>query len=327
MTADEEAIRNFKPPFVWPNPAFPFRLYLDHPKCRIFIIENLSHNWEWMSKYRDGIRETDFFFVLVGWYFDEPYVRKDMNMLKALGLNTNNFFILCNDKRELDVYSKVGFNASIINQNAWLDENKVMRPMPEVDKKYNAIYVARRSEFKRHMLAENVENLALVAGINHGFSISEIPSDYAYLNDSPLKPEEVCEKINQSHVGLILSAREGSCYASSEYLLCGVPVVSTASEGGRATWYNEYNSRVVDANPEAVAAGVEYFLSHPRDPQRIRQLHVEQSRKFRTRFVETLGDVLRRFGVTDMDPERYFWENYLHKMRKSIKPDFKKLFA
>jgi glycosyltransferase involved in cell wall biosynthesis len=126
---------------------------------------------------------------------------------------------------------------------------------------------------------------------------------------------------------LILSEEEGACFASSEYLLCGIPVVSTPSKGGRDVWYNEYNSIICDPTPDAIALAVEEFVRNPRDPQRIRQDHIDQAQKYRERFINLLADVFNRFGVVDVEPLNYFKANFFHKLRKSYKPDFKAIFG
>lgn len=316
-------VNTYKPPYIWPNPAFPFRIYLDHPKCRIFIIENIHHNWEWMKIYAGRFKKNDVFLVYCGWYQSEEFAAEAETIFNILGLNKNNFYFLYNSGKELLNFETYGFQGEIINQNAWLDENVVMKPLG-LEKKYNAIYVARRSAFKRHQLAAKVENLALVAGINHGNVVVEVP-DHVYINDRQLTPEEVCIKINEAKCGLILSASEGACFSSSEYLLCGVPVVSTPATGGRHAWYNEYNSIVCDPNPDSVADAVDEFLKRPRDPLKIREMHIELSVFYRKKFIELLRRTFKEYGV-DLDPDSYFKENFFHKLRKSYKPNFDEIF-
>ncbi|MDR2789433.1 MAG: hypothetical protein LBB59_00420 [Campylobacteraceae bacterium] len=317
-------IDNFKP-YIWPRPSFPFSLYYKDNLCRIFIIENLQHNWEWMLKYHKRFRPTDFFFVILGWHYHEYLVRQADIMLDILHLNKENFFILYNSQADKDIFSRYGYNGDIVNQNAWLDETLVMKPI-KLQKEFDAVYVARRVAFKRHFLASKVPNLALVVGNNSaGGGEIDLPP-YKYLNPAHLTPEQVCEKINQSHCGLILSEHEGACHASSEYLLCGVPVVSTPSFGGRDVWYNEYNSIIAEPTPDAVASAVEEMVRHPRDPKTIRDMHIEQSLKYRERFIIELSGVLKKFGVKNVDAKQYFYKNFFHKMRKSYKPDFESIF-
>lgn len=314
----------FTPSYTWPNPAFPFRVYLDHPKLRIFIIENIQHNWKWLKDYSKNFRETDFFLVYCGWYHSIEFATEADKIFRILNLDQDRFYFLFNSRLEQLNFAKFGFKGKIINQNAWLDEKSVMRPM-NIEKKYDAIYVGRRSAFKRHLLAEKIENLALVAGNNHGNNLSPIPS-HSYINDNPLSPDDVCRKINESRCGLILSLVEGACFASSEYLLCGIPVVSTHSFGGRDVWYNEYNSIICDATSDSIFAAVEEFKSNPRDPQLIRQMHIDLAKHFRNEFISLLHNIFSLYGVIDLDPKKYFEDNFFHKLRRSYSPKMNELF-
>lgn len=60
---------------------------------------------------------------------------------------------------------------------------------------------------------------------------AEAPAPPAFL-----PPAQVCAALNRGEVGLALSELEGACWASTEYLLCGLPVVSTPCSGGREVW-------------------------------------------------------------------------------------------
>ena len=318
-------MKDFSPCYVWPNEVIPFRLYLNDPLCRIFIIENLQHNFRWLSKYRKGIKETDCFLVIIGCYYHEWLVNEAKTMLDHLDLNVSQFHILFNDERDQKIFKDKGFQGQIINQNAWIDENLVMQ-VRKAQKEYDGIYVGRRSAVKRHMLASRVSRLAIVAGDNHGNNIAPIPNT-SYLNSMPLSPDEVCDRINMSCSGLILSEKEGACFASSEYLLCGVPVVSTISEGGRDIWYNEYNSKIVEPCPIQIAEAVEFFKSHTPDPNKIRRMHIEQATEFRFRFSLLVRTILANNDINYIDTESYFEKHFTHKMRPYIKPDFETIFS
>ena len=320
-------MKSFKPSYVWPNPAFPFRVYYESTDLRIFIIENIQHNWEWMSVYASSFRETDYFFVYCGWYHSESFAKEADEIFSSLGLDRTKFFFLFNSGSELENFSPYGFCGEIINQNAWLDENLVMKPLDGVEKKYDAIYVGRFSAFKRHYLAANVDNLALVAGNNHGNKVVEDIPAYAFRNEAPLSPDEVCAKINESRCGLILSAEEGACFASSEYLLCGIPVVSTPSEGGRDVWYDGYNSIVCDAHADSVAEAVKFFVENPRDPELIRSAYLAKARFYRYKFIAKLAEIFHQHGQYDVDAYKFFHETFMHKLRRSYRPNFDEIFG
>ncbi len=106
--------------------------------------------------------------------------------------------------------------------------------------------------------------------------------------------------LNNCQVGGIFSAKEGACYASTEYLLCGLPVITTASKGGRHVWYTPQNSITVEATPEAVAAGVQLALhklaTGEFDRQKIRQHAVDMCQGFRIELVRKVQQLCRQLG-------------------------------
>lgn len=316
----------YKPSYVWPNPAFPFRVYFESQDLRIFIIENIQHNWNWLKEYHTYFKPSDYFFVYCGWYHSEYFAKEAEQIFAELGLSKDNFYFMYNQTNEEDNFSVKGFKGELINQNCWLDENLVMKPLG-LEKQFDAIYVGRFSAFKRHHLAQKVSNLALVAGNNHGNAVAEGIPSHVYLNEAPLTPDGVCEKINQANCGLILSETEGACFASSEYLLCGIPVVSTPEFGGRSVWYDSYNSIICDPDPDAVAEAVRFFNENPRDPNVIRQRHIAKANYFRAKFILKFAELLDAHGIVGVNPFEYFKDNYIHKLRKSYRPDFHKIFV
>lgn len=302
--------------YTWPNPSFPFRFYLDSPECRVFIIHNITHNYEWLKQIKDKIKPTDFFYVTLAWYLSKHLAKAGNDMFNRLGLNKDQFYIMYNDLDEQVNGSKFGFNGHIINHNAWLDENKYIIK-PNIEKIYDAVYVARRSEMKRHYLASRIENLALVAGgINHKNKICNIPSSR---NDSTKKLDinGICNILNSSCAGLCLSEMEGACWSSGEYLLCGIPVVSTHSSGGRAIWYNVDNSLIVEDTPDAVASGVKQVINKQLSRDVIRQDHIDKQAFFRDEFKRHLFKTLTTYNTT-IDVDRYFTDNFIDKMYTSM---------
>lgn len=95
-----------------------------------------------------------------------------------------------------------------------------------------------------------------------------------------LSPEEIVKFANQSYVGGIFSPIEGQCLASSEYLLCGLPVISVKSKGGRDVWYNEKNSIICKNNQNDVLKCVniakEKIKKGEFNSETIRQMHLDQ---------------------------------------------------
>tara|TARA_R100000008_G_scaffold57890_1_gene35837 strand:- start:321 stop:1295 length:975 start_codon:yes stop_codon:yes gene_type:complete len=304
--------------YTWPS-AFPFRLYLNRPECRIFIIETISHNYNWFKEINDKIKETDYFFVIMGWNFNDTLATAGKKMIEELRLDINNFFLMHNSLDEMARALEYGFRGDFINHNAWLDEDKFK--ILDCPKKYDALYVARRIAVKRHYLASGIKNLALAAGgwVNKNEKV-ELPicknDPNKYYNRT-----EIVKLINESSCGLCLSEVEGACFSSSEYLLCGVPVVSTPSKGGRDIWYNINNSILTEPKIESVSKAVELIKQKQFCPQTIREEHIKKMSLFRGKFVQELAYVFDKYGIKDECPMNYFKNNFFEKMRKDAGGD------
>jgi len=280
--------------YTWPNDNFPFKCLVDGRNARVFFLSDITHNYKWFKKAATFFRETDFFFVAFGWYFSEALAYQSKEIFKWLDLNPDQFYLLFNSYEEQENGIKYGFKGEVISNNAWLDERNYKiskRPI-----KYNALYIARPVAFKKHRLLAGVENLALVAGgKSYGSPGARLPPS---LNDSEkfLSKKEISEICGESKCGVILSKEEGACFASSEYLLSGLPVVSTSSRGGRDLWYSKNNCIYVEANNESVKEGVKRVSMQRWDPELIRDLHILQSHSYRRRFHQKLKAILDERG-------------------------------
>jgi glycosyltransferase involved in cell wall biosynthesis len=212
-------------------------------------------------------------------------------VVKAKMPHPENVTFLCNDLGVLRDRLSVGLKAIFVNQNAFIDD-RIFGIDPDADRIYDAVYNARLRPVKRHVLARKVGEaraLALIVGF-HTPSLESVPEHEvpktAMRNGYQLLPSTVCRILNQCRIGLILSAAEGACFASGEYLLCGLPVVSTPSSGGRDVWYDDENSIIAEPDEDAVLAAVDALLAEPRDPVRIRESHLRRMHAHRQRFVD-----------------------------------------
>jgi glycosyltransferase involved in cell wall biosynthesis len=190
---------------------------------------------------------------------------------------------LASSTGELVRFRRAGLSAILMGNTAMSDE-RIFRPLSGRQARFDAVYDARLSPFKRHPLAAEVPNLALLTYVYEGkvdpdyraavaptFARSHVfngdPFSGAYRH---LPPQEVNEALNQCAVGLALSREEGGMHASGQYLLAGLPVVSTPSEGGRDEFYHPDYVRIVDPDPRAVAEGVAEMRRCKVAPEEIR---------------------------------------------------------
>ena len=180
--------------------------------------------------------------------------------------------LCCNTEAELQELEEAGLDAIFCNQNAFLNpaifnistgsqpgnnqaprqtycaaatslSNSAAAVTPSAQQRDITFIVnSNFSSFKRLHLAADVADRAHIGyhvqNSSHLHS-SEIPPDHLILN--PLQadgtrafftPQQVAYHLNRSQIGGLFSEEEGACYAATEYLLCGLPVVTTLAEAG-----------------------------------------------------------------------------------------------
>jgi hypothetical protein len=211
---------------------------------------------------------------LFPWCFNPaeiPAISAHLAKIKHLYPN-HSIILLCNEKYAVAELRMAKIQAEFIRQNAFIDDN-IFRPKPEIRRTHDAIYSASIASYKRHCLAEKVESLIMLSYTYLGNSDAAYGQDVrrrlghawwakdSLTKDQMFPVQKMVDLYAQAHVGLCLSAVEGGMFASMEYLLCGLPIVSTKSIGGRdAFWDNRYVI-VCEDSAEAVSEAVENLKS------------------------------------------------------------------
>ena len=239
--------------------------------------------------------------------------------------------VLANEEAELKLLRDHGIRSELCNQNAFLDERRFT--VLKRNKLYNAVTNSRMAPYKRIELARDVKDCCLITyfldpedleyekriygsheeGKNCPMPFMKFPQyeNGHYVHYFSI--DKINEIYGQSRCGLILSAEEGACFAAMEYLLCGLPVVTTPNIGGRDEFFDKDYAVWAEPAPEAVAEAVEKAVSLPISAEEIRRRTLEKVRKHREKYMQILNDIAREEGV-DRDFRKEWDHFFINKM-------------
>jgi hypothetical protein len=113
-----------------------------------------------------------------------------------------------------------------------------------------------------------------------------------------LTHQEVNQALNRAATGLVLSAEEGASYAAMEYMLAGLPVVSTPSLGGRDIYFDPDYCAVVDPDPRSVRDAVTALRDRNIPRTHIRDRTLRRIEPSRRRFLALVDDIIEELGAT-----------------------------
>jgi glycosyltransferase involved in cell wall biosynthesis len=275
-----------RPSWAFSDTAIIFKYYKDSSR-QAFVLEGLDHHFDILQFFTP----KDYLLITIPCHTTAWNFRFALKCLESQNPSypPSNITFLANTKeQELQARSN-GFKSIFFNQNALLDEATYWLER-DSDTIYDLVLNTRpERNFKRPYLAKSVPNLSVIQGYNFRkddyMDLHEL--EPAFLNETRLTTQDVVKIYNQSMVGGIFSEKEGACYSSSEYLLCGLPVVSTYSEGGRDIWYNKWNSIICEPTQEAVSEAVVQAARKLADGiysrHRIRSMHVSMQHEMRDR--------------------------------------------
>ena len=248
-------------------------------------------------------------FLQFGWEHEtpensEPLVRGVKDVLAQC--DRLKITLLANAENEVRVLSGHGLHAVLCNHNAFIDEKRF--PILRLPKKYDAVYIARITPFKRHYLASQIKSLHLIGHpawkekeLSYTDEVVHHQLKHAVWS-SHVDAKNIPAEIAAAHCGLCLSKAEGAMFASIEYLLCGVPVVNTPSLGGRDVMFPDFAVKTVPDTPEAVAEAVQEFVEHAPEPERIRAAALEKMKVHRETFRRLLNDAMAPHVFPDSRP-------------------------
>lgn len=217
------------------------------------------------------------------------------------------------------------------SQNAMCDETRFSCGTEKV---YDAISVGRMNPLKRHGLAKEIEKLIV---IGHCHPAYDQPGEYGRLRELMPKavflgqPDQeqglngflpqvaVIEEMKKAHVGLCLSALEGAMWVAIEYLLCGLPVVSTGNKGGRNEFFHPDFTRIVPPDPGCVRAAVEELKAAKLNGDEIRARTIRTMAEHRWRLIHSLQEQFAGLNL-GIDSGRMFYGRFRHQMYWDFRP-------
>jgi hypothetical protein len=218
-------------------------------------VSYLLHSCVHKNNIYDISNENGFSFIGITWRFDPSFF---INMK-----GKQNKCILCLDeKAQIEKAKKIEIPYFVCPSAVFCDLGK-FKYDSVAEKTYDAVLNCRNSLWKRRHLSNKVDKLAV---IYYPSPRSSEPDNLAFENAykpnikddryTKISSEEVNTVLNMCKVGLILSSKEGSPRAVVEYLLCGLPVVTTKADCGRWEFLNDTNCIIVEDNEESVNKGV-----------------------------------------------------------------------
>ncbi|MHC5064273.1 MAG: glycosyltransferase [Planctomycetota bacterium] len=263
--------------------------------------------WSWAMETADRVR-----------YLQREWKRH------ATTFKKHHIVFMGNNEKSVEMVRAAGMDSRFVNQSCFLDENR-FKMIPGAEKKRDAILNSRMGPYKRHWLAKDVASLAIVTAPqkpDYELEMRELLAHADWLNYpgdeyQRLQVPELVEEINASRVGLILSQVEGACFASTEYLACGVPVVSTESMGGRDAFFDPAYTVIAEDSASSVAEAVEELKKRQLTPEFIRAETVKKLQEHRIAFCEMVN------GITEANPPLQpagWFEKWGYKLRQFCEP-------
>jgi glycosyltransferase involved in cell wall biosynthesis len=217
----------------------------------------------------------------------------------------------CNSVEEQSYFSSKNMK-TILCSDAAIRINPDLFIIKSNNVEYDAVYNAGMLRWKNHLLAKFINNLSFIYYEYDKEYQKELKEKLPYvhwINEKSgsyrrLQSDDVAKEVQKAGAGLCLSFEEGAMLASVEYLLCGKPIVSVKSKGGREHFFENSFVRIVEPDCQQIKLAVDHFCSHPPDADYIRQATVTKLNKMREAFIEALVD------LSNTDYSQFDWHNF-----------------
>lgn len=286
----------------------------DCSNCTLIVLGNNTmvsvwKNMHYREKYLDLVTHgmvddrNKYAIVYFAWMFGAYHAKRYRAAFDLVPPRYHkNFLWMANSPTELALLRQTFPDSNVLYSpfNALLNEFTFVLPEAATPRNLTEPLCLINSQgqlWKNHALSKNIPRKVFVT-----YNVDPA------LNLSSLDPLEVLDSID--HIGLaaqlaradygaILSTEEGNCRASHEYLMSGLPVLSTYSVGGREVFYDDDNSVLCAPTLEGVTEG------HARMKQLLLRVNRTQIREramdkvvgFRNDLVDVVQGWLNRAGA------------------------------
>jgi len=242
---------------------------------------------------KDGI--YDYYFVPFHWYAYTGLYENDIeihsckyffDILGDLVTKTNIIFMANSIEEYYNlliffsnyqvIFCSRHFNHGFLNS----DYDRIFYPNGDT-KEYDFIFNGGHNKFQEKL--QYISNLCIV---DKNYMKPNVPCKY--YNNIKLSLPEVNNIVNKSKIGIVLTEIEGASWASMEFLLCGIPVISCVSKGGRDVYYNKNNSVIFDI-PYTYASNHEYYCSKLKElcEDTLKNIHMFDANYIRSECIKT----------------------------------------
>jgi glycosyltransferase involved in cell wall biosynthesis len=310
--------------------VFNLNKYFLHDNCKIYYSENIKND-----TFLASLDNNSYIFFQFPWNI-EPIIDNfpwDMEKnIKKLNANFNiktNIIYGAPTEHTLTIIKNKGFRAILLNHNCFINYN-IYKILDNENKIYDAVINSRPFWWKRVYLASKIKNLVYIKGVDWANDETSWLG-YKSMNltlKSKINKNEVNKTLNQSKIGLILSGntgrnkqflKEGANYSTTEYLLCGLPVVSTYNQGGRNYWLDSYNSIICNPSEDDIYDSVNDLLQKINnkniDHVLIRNRCIDKMEHLRLNFINETQKIFNNHNI-NIDASIYFNNNFIDKMCK-----------
>lgn len=257
--------------------------------------------------------------IQIGGFINEDTLKSTLYMSeKEINLYYGANHIICIPNMKIyNLFKKYrpNLNCCLANHNAFIDET--FYNIDYSQKKIYDVFVSSQFLYCKNLnLLENIDN---VCGMGY-YPCSEnekccvpFPSSVKKVlnfkngvervqkNWEWIEPVESIKTINSSKIGGIFSTEEGACFSSSEYLLCGIPVLSCKCSGGREIWYDDKNSELCDPNNKSVQETLKKMLikydNGEYNRESIRNNHINIMEIHRTNLSKAVLNIMKKIII------------------------------